>query len=234
MWRAPIDVSTESGPRMGRSGDSPVMEGASPGLAVNRERTWSGWLVNVGPPGMIARIRNTSPSRRREPKTNSIWRWVKRSTCAARGRSTRGGSASVAASRASIGPASDGSASPISSSAGGAVVSTTMGNSLLHGLVSRSDNRQPAPAGSRGAGGVSSVHPDSGGQAAVASEPPQRDAREPDPHELRLRGGDGEPGAPEDGPSPASSQGDLPAAGPVAPYRAAQPYRHPPSLDFCR
>ncbi len=34
-------------PTIGRSGDSPVSDGASSGLAVKSERTWSGWLVTV-------------------------------------------------------------------------------------------------------------------------------------------------------------------------------------------
>src|SRR3954454_8584403 len=208
------------------------MEGASSGLAVKSERTWSGWLVNVGPPGMIPRTRNTSPSRRRAPKTTSIWRWLKRSTCTALGRSTMGGSASVAASRAWMGPASDGSAWPISSSAGGAAVWTTMGDSLLHDFVSRSDNRQPAAAGSWSAGGVPGVHPDAGPKAAVAREPAQRGARELYPHPFGLRGNDGEPRAPEDGASPAGPQGELSPAGSVCPDWAAQSYRHPTPLDL--
>ena len=47
MWRAPSAVSTEFGPTIGRSGDSAVIDGASSGLAVNSERTWSGWLVTT-------------------------------------------------------------------------------------------------------------------------------------------------------------------------------------------
>ena len=47
-------VSTESGPTIGRSGDSPVSDGASSGLAVNSEFTWSGWLVIAASPRMIA------------------------------------------------------------------------------------------------------------------------------------------------------------------------------------
>ena len=47
MWRAPIAVSTEFGPTIGRSGDSPVSDGASSGFAVNSDLTWSGWLVTA-------------------------------------------------------------------------------------------------------------------------------------------------------------------------------------------
>ena len=47
MWRGPIAVSTEFGPTIGRSGDSPVMDGASSGLAVKSDFTWSGWLVTA-------------------------------------------------------------------------------------------------------------------------------------------------------------------------------------------
>ena len=59
---APIAVSTEFGPTIGRSGDSPVSDGACSGLAVNSERTWSGWLVITGSPPIVPRIRKTSPS----------------------------------------------------------------------------------------------------------------------------------------------------------------------------
>ena len=44
-------VSTEFGPTIGSSGDSAVSDGASSGLAVNSERTWSGWLVIDGVAG---------------------------------------------------------------------------------------------------------------------------------------------------------------------------------------
>ena len=47
MWRGPTAVSTEFGPTIGRSGDSPVSEGACSGLAVNSDWTWSGWLVTT-------------------------------------------------------------------------------------------------------------------------------------------------------------------------------------------
>ena len=54
MWRRPTAVRTELGPTIGRSGDSPVSEGASSGLAVKSERTWSGWLVMTVPPSIGA------------------------------------------------------------------------------------------------------------------------------------------------------------------------------------
>ena len=98
MWRGPTAVSTELGPTIGRSGDSPVSDGASSGLAVKRERTWSGWLVITGEPATMPRIRNTSPSSRRARNTNSIWRWLKRSTCTRRGNGINGGVGKPAAS----------------------------------------------------------------------------------------------------------------------------------------
>ena len=58
MWRGPTAVSTEFGPTIGRSGDSPVSDGACSGLAVNSERTWSGWQVITGSPPIVPRIRN--------------------------------------------------------------------------------------------------------------------------------------------------------------------------------
>ena len=79
MWRSPTEVRTEPVPRIGRSGDSPVSEGACSGLAVKSERTWSGWLVTTGPPGIAVRMRKISPMRRWAPKTYSIWRMLKRS-----------------------------------------------------------------------------------------------------------------------------------------------------------
>ena len=54
MWRGPSAVSTEFGPTIGRSGDSPASDGASSGFAVKSERTWSGWLVMTRPPGIDA------------------------------------------------------------------------------------------------------------------------------------------------------------------------------------
>ena len=90
-WRAPLAVSTEAGPTIGRSGDSAVSEGTCSGLAVNSERTWSGWLVTVVPPAIPASMWKISPSSRRARNTNSIWRWVKRISCSARGSATAGG-----------------------------------------------------------------------------------------------------------------------------------------------
>ena len=119
MWRAPSEVRTEPVPRIGRSGDSPVSEGASSGLAVKSERTWSGWLVTTGPPGIAVRMRKISPMRRRAPKTYSIWRMLKRSICAARGSGTTGGLPSFRSSAGSIGPAGEGGASPTRSGKAG-------------------------------------------------------------------------------------------------------------------
>ena len=116
MWRGPIAVSTELGPTIGRSGDSPVSDGACSGLAVNSDRTWSGWLVidRVARRSM-PRIRNTSPSPRRAPKTNSIWRWLKRSTWSVRGSGIAGGGRRPSNTASSTGPASEGGAAPIRS-----------------------------------------------------------------------------------------------------------------------
>ncbi len=80
MWRSPSEVSTESGPTIGRRGDSAASDGASSDFAVNSERTSSGMLVITSGSGSGVRSAKTSPSRRRAPKTNSIWRWLKRSS----------------------------------------------------------------------------------------------------------------------------------------------------------
>src|SRR5262245_34368714 len=114
MWGGPIIVSTDS-PTTGLSPDSPVSDGASSGFAVNSDLTCSGCEVTIGPPGTVPRTRNTSPSRRRAPNTNSIWRMLKRSTCATRGSGTVGGSLSCSRSASLIGPAGDGVTAPISS-----------------------------------------------------------------------------------------------------------------------
>ena len=104
MWRSPSEVSTEFGPTIGRSGDSAAIEGASSGLAVNSERTSSGRLVITSGCGSGVRMAKTSPSRRRAPKTNSIWRWLKRSSWARLPICTSGGAGSPAASSGSSGP----------------------------------------------------------------------------------------------------------------------------------
>lgn len=80
MWRSPSEVRTELGPTIGRSGDSAASEGASSGLAVNSERTSSGRPVMTSGFGSGVLRAKTSPSRRRAPKTNWIWRWLKRSS----------------------------------------------------------------------------------------------------------------------------------------------------------
>src|SRR5919201_813473 len=112
MCRGPTAVSTEFGPMIGLSGDSPVSDGASSGLAVKSDLTWSGWLVITGEPATMPRIRNTSPSSRRARNTNSIWRWLKRSTWIRRGSGISGGDGRLAASSGSSGPAGDRGASP--------------------------------------------------------------------------------------------------------------------------
>ena len=125
MCRDPIAVRTELGPTIGRNGDSPVSEGASSGLAVNRERTWSGWLVITGPSGTTPRVRKTSPSSRRALNTNSIWRWLNRITCSARGSAITGGPASCSASGGSTGPAGDGGACPTRPPSGNSLASVS-------------------------------------------------------------------------------------------------------------
>src|SRR5688500_3457621 len=57
-------------------------------------------------------MRQTSPKARRALKTNSIWRWLKRRTCTARGSDTIGGAGNAAASSADTGPAGEREASP--------------------------------------------------------------------------------------------------------------------------
>src|SRR5947209_15592445 len=113
MWRSPSAVSVELGPTIGRSGDSPVSDGASAGSAVNSDLTWSGWLVMTAPPSTTrVRILKTSPRRRRAPKTNSIWRTLKRSVCAV-GASAISGTARRSAMPSGAGPAGDGGAWPM-------------------------------------------------------------------------------------------------------------------------
>ena len=94
MCRGPMAVSTELGPTIGRSGDSPVTDGASSGLAVKSDFTWSGCEVTAttGRRPASVSMRNTSPSSRWARDTNSIWRTLTRRVCSARGKSTRGGS----------------------------------------------------------------------------------------------------------------------------------------------
>ena len=114
MWRAPSAVSTELGPTIGRSGDSPVSDGACSGLAVKSERTWSGWLVTTVLAAADApRKRKTSPSSRRARNTNSIWRTLKRSVCTQADSGSERGSSIWAPGPA--GPAGEGAASPSSS-----------------------------------------------------------------------------------------------------------------------
>src|SRR4029450_12739095 len=54
------------GPPVGPSRGPPVSDGASSGLAVNSERTWSGWQVIASrSSSIVPRSRKTSPSSRR-------------------------------------------------------------------------------------------------------------------------------------------------------------------------
>src|SRR3954464_3311696 len=111
MWRSPIEVSTEFGPTTGTSGELGVTDGASAGLAVNSERTWSGWLTTAaGSSSTSVSIRNVSPSSRRARNMNSTWRTLMRKVCNARGRRTDGGAGSDSASPLA-GPACEGAAS---------------------------------------------------------------------------------------------------------------------------
>ncbi len=128
MWRGPTAVRTDWVPTIGRSGDSPVSDGASSGFAVKSERTWSGWLVIVTASSVAPCMLKTSPSRRRARKTNSIWRWLKRSDWTMRGSGIAGAVARSLSAAGSIGPAAEGGACPSSLSAGrasGSVVAVT-------------------------------------------------------------------------------------------------------------
>src|SRR3954471_9519251 len=110
MWRGPMAVSTEFGPTTGRSGELATIDGAMSGSAVNSDRTWSGWhVIAAGCSSPRPWTRNTSPSRRRAPKTNSAWRTLERSVCSTRGSGTGGGAGSDSASPLA-GPAGDGGA----------------------------------------------------------------------------------------------------------------------------
>ena len=80
------------GPRIGRSGDSPVSDGASAGSAVSSERTWSGWQVTVNASARVGtRSCHTSPNRRWAPSAKLIGRRAKRRPCRVAGRPSAGG-----------------------------------------------------------------------------------------------------------------------------------------------
>src|SRR6202042_2069115 len=92
MWRAPTEVSTELGPRTGRSGDSPVSDGASAGSAFSSERRWSGWEVTTNASLRVGtRICQTSPNRCWALSAKLIGRGAPRLSAAGvtRGRSER-------------------------------------------------------------------------------------------------------------------------------------------------
>ena len=80
---APTAVSTEFGPTIGRSGDSPVSRGRQLGLAVNSDLTWSGWLTKYVRSSAFLRsigkrTANVSPSSRRVLNSSGTWRTLKR------------------------------------------------------------------------------------------------------------------------------------------------------------
>ena len=119
-WRGPIAVRTEFGPTIGRSGDSPVSEGACSGLAVKSDLTWSGWLVTTTCSSRsMVRIRNGSPSSRWARKTNESCLVLKRTVWTGRGHGTAGGRRTGAPS-SGAGPAGDGDGAVSANGEGGA------------------------------------------------------------------------------------------------------------------
>src|SRR3954463_10167723 len=108
MWVSPTVVSTEFGPRIGRSGDSPVSDGASAGLAVKSALMWSGWLVTTMWSSRESRFtRKTSPSWRWALKLKPNGRRPKRIVCRTAGSPRAGGSSGGAVVSVS-GPAGGG------------------------------------------------------------------------------------------------------------------------------
>ena len=96
-------------------------------------------------------MRKTSPSSRRARKTNSIWRWLKRSDWARRGSGMLGGRRQRASSSAgSIGPAGEGGAWPTScgARAGGGVASGLGGG--RHVEARRVSDRPPLQSADAG------------------------------------------------------------------------------------
>src|SRR3954453_14194924 len=127
MCRSPTEVSTELGPTTGRSGDSPVSDGASVGLAVNSALTWSGWLVTT----MLSSrdtswMRKTSPSFLRALKLKPSGRTPNCVVCASLDRGGAGGRFQVP-SEGSGGPDGEGGGPSSSSSRGSAVAVSAIG-----------------------------------------------------------------------------------------------------------
>src|SRR3954453_5832638 len=121
MCRSPTEVSTELGPTTGRSGDSPVSDGASAGLAVNSALTWSGWLVTTMLSSREASwMRKTSPSLLRALKLKPSGRTPNCAVCASLERGGAGGRFHVP-SESSIGPDGEGGGPSSSSKRGSAV-----------------------------------------------------------------------------------------------------------------
>src|SRR3954470_18932845 len=124
MWVSPTVVRTELGPRIGRSGDSPVSDGASDGLAVNSALMWSGWLVMTMWSSRDSRFtRKTSPSWRWVLKLKPNGRRPKRMVCRKAGSPSAGGSSGGRAVSVS-GPAGEGRTSTGASVGASIVVAT--------------------------------------------------------------------------------------------------------------
>src|SRR5947209_3743918 len=121
MCRAPTEVSTEFGPRIGRSGDSPVSDGASSGLALSSDCTWSGCAVTTnGSRRESSLISHTSPKRAREARLYSSGSRTNTSDCVRREPDRPGGSRRGVVG--STGPAAARSGrSEVSGASGGAV-----------------------------------------------------------------------------------------------------------------
>ena len=117
-------------PRIGRSGDSPVSDGACSGLAVKSERTWSGWLVTTGPPGQRGAHAEDLADAAAGAEDVLDLALVEAQHLRARGAAARSAaSASAAASAGSIGPAGEAGASPTRpGKAGSSVLRGTLGD----------------------------------------------------------------------------------------------------------
>src|SRR4051812_21233424 len=137
MCVSPTEVSTELGPTIGRSGDSPVSDGASDGLAVNSALMWSGWLVMTMWSSRDSRFtRKTSPSWRWVLKLKPNGRRPKRMVCRKAGSPSAGGSSGGRAVSVS-GPAGEGRTSTGASVGASIVVAT-----VREGTGSRASGRR--------------------------------------------------------------------------------------------
>ena len=120
MWRGPTAVSTELGPRIGRSGDSPVSDGACSGFAVKSDLTWSGWLVMTGPPGIDpAHAEDFAELAARPEDELDLAHGEAQGLGQLRQRDVRRRGERPASSAGSIGPAGEGGAAPTSPFASG-------------------------------------------------------------------------------------------------------------------